>query len=133
MPQSLANRAFAGAGSLRFRPDVAFEVHGGVEDADDLQGMVVSSKENDVAAFGDDAAAGEEFFAETITMGVRANRFEAGPEIPEVALLLFRAPGFESVGPDGTEVVEGGLGEDKLHAPPRTRSMKCCSDWISTD
>src|SRR5690606_21836118 len=91
--------AFGGAGSLRVRPDVAFGVHGGVEDADDLQGIVGHSKENDVAAFGGDTAAGEEFFPETKTMWVRANRFEAGPEIPKVALLLFRAPGFESVGP----------------------------------
>lgn len=111
---------------------MAFEVHGGVEDADDLQGIVVRSEENDVAAFGGDAAAGEEVFPETETMGVRANRFEAGLEIPKVALLLFRAPGFEGVGADGTEVVEGSLSEDKLHASPRTRSMKCCSDWIST-
>lgn len=111
---------------------MAFEVHGGVEDADDLQRIIVHSKKNDVAAFGGDAAAGEEFFPETETMGVRAKRFEAGPEIPKIALLLFRAPGFEGVGSDGTEVFEGGLSEDKLHASPRTKSMKCCSDWIST-
>lgn len=37
---------------------MAFEVHGGAEDADDLQGIVVHSKENGVAAFGGDAAAG---------------------------------------------------------------------------
>jgi hypothetical protein len=66
-----------------------------------------------VAAFGGDAAAGEKFFPETETMWVRANRFEAGPKIPKVALFLFRAPGFESVGPDGSEVVEGGFSEWK--------------------
>lgn len=39
-----------------------------MEDADDLQGIVARSEENHMAAFGGDAAAGEEFFPETETM-----------------------------------------------------------------
>lgn len=50
---------FEGVGSLRLRSDGEFEVHGGEESVDDLQGMVVHSKANDAAAIGSDAAAGD--------------------------------------------------------------------------
>lgn len=104
------------ATSVQLLRQVAFEIHGGVENADDLQDIVVRAEEDHVPAFGGDPTSGEKILPETETMGIRAERFEAGPEVPELPFLLSRTPGFQRVGADGTKVVEGRRGEAELHA-----------------
>jgi hypothetical protein len=59
--------------------EVAFEVHGGVEDADDFELSGAGAEEDDVFALGGDPASGEEVGAEAVAVGVEAEVLEACP------------------------------------------------------
>ncbi len=71
---------------------MSLEIHGGVKNPDNFQSLISSREEDHVATFGRDAATGKQFFAETVAEGVRTEGLDAGPQLPEVAFLLFYAP-----------------------------------------
>ena len=108
------------------------EVHGGVEDANHFQSVFAGAEQKDVATLGGDAATGEKLVPKSIAKRIIADGYDRGSKPFQVELFLLGSPGFEGVVADGSEVVESGLGEDELHASPRTRSLKCCLDWILT-
>lgn len=111
---------------------MAFEVHGGVEHTDDLQRFVFATEKNDVPTFGGETTARKEIFSEAEGLGCRADGFDPLPSMVEIALFLLRAPGFKGIGSDCSAVIKCGLGENEFHALPRSRLMKCFSDFTST-
>jgi hypothetical protein len=56
---------------------VAFVVHGRVEDAGDFELSVVGAEEDDVFALGGDAASGKKIGAEPVAFGILPKVFEA--------------------------------------------------------
>ena len=83
---------------------MAFEIHGGVENSDDLKLVIVTTEKDHVFAFGGESASGKEVGSRAVTLSIQANGFEARPDPVEVSLLLLRPPGFQGVGADEAKV-----------------------------
>jgi hypothetical protein len=79
---------------------VPLEIHRGVQDADDFQRFVPGAEEDDVATFGRDPAFRKQFLAEPVAERIGSEGFDAGPDLPEVTLLLFQTPVFQRVSAD---------------------------------
>jgi hypothetical protein len=56
---------------------VAFEVHGGMEDAGDFELSGVGAEEDDVFALGRDAASGKKIGAEPVAFGILSQVYQA--------------------------------------------------------
>ena len=83
---------------------MAAEIHGTVEDPDDLEGRSANAEEDQMAALRGDLAARKKVIATAPFFGICKDFFKSGPKRIEIGLLLVGSPFFQGVKADGAEI-----------------------------
>jgi len=108
------------------------EVHGAVQDPHDLKGLARDPEEDDVLPLSGELAGRKEVIPVAVDAGILPDLLKSPPHGIQVGLLLGGPPSLQGIGPDGSEILQGGAGKLEPHDSARIAARKSSLEPIAT-